>query len=135
MYKHVLVPISFEEESFSVRALDAAQVLANKGADITLLHVFEAIPAHAMGYLPENYATERRGAILSELKLMASKLPNAVARVVTGHASRAILDFAAENGVDCIVVASNQPGMQDLLLGSTAARVVRHARCAVHVLR
>jgi len=25
--------------------------------------------------------------------------------------------------------------MQDLLLGSTAAQVVRHAKCAVHVVR
>jgi nucleotide-binding universal stress UspA family protein len=33
------------------------------------------------------------------------------------------------------VIASHRPGMADLLIGSTAAQVVRHAPCAVHVLR
>ena len=36
---------------------------------------------------------------------------------------------------DCIVIGSHKPGLIDYLLGSTAARVVRHAPCAVHVLR
>ncbi|WP_170501927.1 universal stress protein, partial [Ruegeria atlantica] len=38
-------------------------------------------------------------------------------------------------GIDCIVLASHKPGMKDFFLGSTAALVVRHARCSVHVLR
>ena len=55
--------------------------------------------------------------------------------VVVGHPGRTITDYADENGIDCIVIASHQPGLQDYFLGSTAARVVRHAHCAVHVLR
>ena len=40
-----------------------------------------------------------------------------------------------ETDTDCVVIASHRPGLQDYLLGSTAARVVRHAACSVHVLR
>jgi len=50
-------------------------------------------------------------------------------------AGRAITEYANTHGADCIVVASHQPGIKDFFLGSTAARVVRHAHCTVHVLR
>ena len=56
-------------------------------------------------------------------------------KVVEGHAGRSIVDYAEKNGVDLIVIASHRPGLQDFFLGSTAARVVRHAQCCVHVLR
>ena len=52
-----------------------------------------------------------------------------------GRAHSVILAYAVEAGADLIVVASHQPGVQDFLLGSTAARVVRHATCSVLVLR
>ena len=56
-------------------------------------------------------------------------------RIISGHAGRTIVDHAVENHVDCIVIASHRPGLEDYFLGSTAARVVRHAPCAVHVIR
>ena len=34
-----------------------------------------------------------------------------------------------------IVIASHDPGLVDYLLGSVAARVVRHAHCSVLVTR
>jgi nucleotide-binding universal stress UspA family protein len=46
-----------------------------------------------------------------------------------------ILETAKEIGADLIVIASHRPGLQDYFLGSTAARVVRHAECAVLVDR
>ena len=55
--------------------------------------------------------------------------------MVTGHAARTILDYAEQMKADCIVIASHDPGIQDYFLGSTAARVVRHAHCSVHVVR
>ncbi len=55
--------------------------------------------------------------------------------VVSGHAGHTIVDWASHHDIDCIVVASHRPGLQDYFLGSTAARVVRHAPCAVHVHR
>ena len=46
-----------------------------------------------------------------------------------------ILAFAEEVGGDLIVVGSHRPAMKDYLLGTNAARVVRHARCSVLVAR
>ena len=66
---------------------------------------------------------------------MLTEMPNAKGVVVDGHSGRTILDWAGDNDVSCIVIASHRPGMQNLLLGSTATQVVRHAKCAVHVIR
>ena len=40
-----------------------------------------------------------------------------------------------ESGADLLIIASHRPGLQDYFLGSTAAHVVRHAACSVHVIR
>lgn len=135
MYKHILVPVSFEEGRDSAGALDVAKVLADDGARITLLHVIERLPSYAISYVPQDYVKNARAAIEGELTRMAEDLPGADTLVIEGHAGRTILDWAEDNTPDCIVIASHRPGMQNLLLGSTATQVVRHAACAVHVIR
>lgn len=135
MYSNILVPVSFEAARDSSGALAIAQALSAEGASITLLHVMESIPGYAISYMPTDYVAESRIAIEKELAEMGAALPNAQAVVIEGHSGRTIVDWADENGADCIVIASHRPGMQDLLLGSTATAVVRHAKCAVHVIR
>lgn len=135
MYKNIMVPISFDEDRNAKGAIDVAKALASVGAKVTLLHVMEQIPGYAISYMPPAYITESRKAIQTELEAMAADAPGGEAVLVEGHSGRTILDWADKHGVDCIVIASHRPGMQDLLLGSTATTVVRHARCAVHVIR
>lgn len=135
MYHNILVPIAFDDERDTSAPLKLAEILATPQARITLLHVVEHIPAYAISYMPADFLAETRKAIQQQLGDMAAKLPNATAVVIEGHSGRSILDWADKNGPDLIIIASHRPGMQDLLLGSTAAQVVRHARCAVHVVR
>ena len=135
MYSHILVPISFDEDRDSAGALDVAKLLSEGDARITIMHVMEQIPAYAISYMPQDYIAESKQAIETELADLASQVPNASALVINGHSGRTILDWAGDNAVDCIVIASHRPGMQNLLLGSTATQVVRHAHCAVHVVR
>lgn len=135
MYHNILVPISFDEDRDVSGPLKLAQILATPDAKITLLHVVEHIPGYAISYMPADYLSEARKAIQGELDDLAAKLPNAQGVVIEGHSGRSILDWAEVNKPDLIIIASHRPGMQDLLLGSTAAQVVRHAPCAVHVVR
>ena len=46
-----------------------------------------------------------------------------------------ILGVAEEAEADLIVVGPHRPAMKDYLLGTNAARVLRHARCSVLVAR
>ncbi|MBW4984697.1 universal stress protein [Mameliella sp. CS4] len=137
MYKNILVPIAFDEDSDTRigAATSVARRLAAEGARITFLHVLEQVPGYVASYLPADYAAQARTAVEDELNDMAATVPGGVGLVVSGHSGRTILDWASDNDTDLIVIASHRPGMQDLLLGSTAAKVVRHAQCAVHVLR
>lgn len=135
MYSNILVPIAFDHERDKSAPLKLAGLLASPNAKITLLHVIEHIPAYALSYLTEDYLKGTRAALNAEMDKLAAEVPGAVGKVVEGHSGRTILDFAEEDGSDLIIIASHRPEMQDYLLGSTAARVVRHAQCAVHVVR
>ncbi len=135
MYRNILIPISFDNDRDAAGAIDVARVLAEPGGTITLLHVIEDIPSFAMSSLSAGYLVDRRKEAQADLDRMAADLPNGASIVTSGHSGRTILDCAAERGADCIVIASHRPGLQDLLLGSTATHVVRHATCAVHVVR
>ena len=46
-----------------------------------------------------------------------------------------ILQVAEELPADLIVMASHRPSLKDYLLGPNTARVARHARCAVFIVR
>jgi nucleotide-binding universal stress UspA family protein len=135
MYMNILVPVSFDEERDASQAIQVAEKLAGPGARITLFHVMEHIPSYAISYMSQDYLKEAHDAVEAELATMAARLENGAGVVVEGHSGRTILDWSEQNGVDCIVIASHRPGMQDYFLGSTAAHVVRHAGCAVHVVR
>lgn len=135
MYMNILVPVSFEAERDADKALEVARVLAGDGARITLLHVVEHIPSYAVSYMSQEYIDEASRAVQDELERMARGIEGSSAVVIEGHSGRSILDWAGKQGVDCIILASHRPGLQDYFLGSTAAQVVRHAGCSVHVLR
>lgn len=56
--------------------------------------------------------------------------------VVHGPCCHAILDFAEQNDIDLIVMATHgHTGLQHVLIGSTTERVVRGATCPVVTVR
>jgi universal stress protein F len=85
--------------------------------------------------MPPDYGDALKVEFQDRLDELASRFATGKGVLVWGHSGRTILDWAEANAVDCIVIASHRPGLQDYLLGSTAGRVVRHARCSVHVVR
>jgi universal stress protein F len=135
MYHNILVPVAFDHEHDRSAPIKLAGILATPDAKITLLHVVEQLPAYAVSYLSAEFVKSTRAALDEEMDKLASKLPGAVGKVIEGHSGRTILDFAEADGSDLIIIASHRPEIKDYFLGSTAARVVRHAGCAVHVVR
>ncbi|MEP0943767.1 MAG: universal stress protein [Rhizobiaceae bacterium] len=136
MYKHILVPVVFDHNASVQPAVDVSRKLMDDDAKMTLLHVVEQPPSYAATMIPPKVFEESVEHARAEIKrLSENEAKGATPVVITGHASRAIMDYAQDNGCDCIVIASHEPGLEDYFLGSTAARVVRHSRCNVHVLR
>ena len=135
MYKNILIPVLLDDHHDTQSAFKAAQALADDGAQLTVLHVLEILPGYVAPQVPDDVMIESRKRSEAALHKVAEGLPGAKVQMATGHSGRLIVDHAAENDVDCIIISSHQPGFEDYFLGSTAARVVRHARCSVHVIR
>ena len=135
MYTNILVPVMMDHAHDYGTALDIARRLRKDGGTITMLHVIDDVPVYAAQYLPEGHLKDRKDEVLTAMKADLGGVKDVHPVVVSGHSGRTILDYAEAQEVDCIVIASHRPGMQDYFLGSTAARVVRHAACSVHVIR
>ena len=135
MYSNILVPIALDHDTATQESFAIAKRMLADGGTITALHVMEELPPYVAQQLPLGQRDQQQADFKSALSAAGTDIPGAKTALVIGHAGRSILDFAKSDKSDCIVIASHRPGLQDYLLGSTAARVVRHAQCAVHVLR
>lgn len=134
MYDHIIIPMALDH-GFGKSALKLAQLLLNTDGKITALHVYEAPQGSVSAFLDEDIVQRAFAATEAKLNERVQGMPDVTAVVVKGHSGRTIVDYSGAHGADCIVMGSHKPGLLDYLLGSTAARVVRHAPCAVHVLR
>ena len=135
MYNTILIPVAFEDDRDVTGAIDVAKRLAAPGASITFLHVIEQVPVYAAEYVPAASLLQTKTQAQERLTALAADVPGGRMAVIDGPTGRSITGWAEENGADCIVIASHRPVFSDILLGSTAAWVVRHAQCAVHVIR
>lgn len=135
MYAHILVPVAPDHGAVIANSMKAARALLVPGGKITVLTVIEAIPSYVAQYLPQDQQDKNRAEVEAGLAAEFAGQADVAVQVKVGHAAQTILDVTEDGGHDCVVIASHRPGLQDYFLGSTAARVVRHAQCGVHVLR
>lgn len=134
MYNKIIVTMALDH-GIGAATMEVARTLLNDGGEIIALHVYEAPSGTVGAYLDEDVVKAAFENAKTKMDARVAELANVTAVVVKGHSGRTIIDVAAEKSADCIVIGSHKPGLIDYLLGSTAARVVRHAPCAVHVLR
>ena len=136
MYKTILVPIDMAHVAEGKAIIDVAIDHASEGARIILLYVVEEVPNWAAISLPANIIDKSLNSARDELKAIANATGRKMeVEVRTGHSYNTILDVVEEKDVDMVIIASHRPGLQDYFLGSTAAKVVRHAKCSVLVVR
>lgn len=138
--RRILVPMDFSESSRL--ALDHAKELAmTYGAEIHLLHVVEeiAMPA-AYGMEPISFAVP--DIIQSSEKALAEIAEDDIGyehvqvQSVAGYPATTILDYIDENDVDLVAIATHgRTGLDRLLLGSVAEKVVRRAACPVFTVK
>lgn len=136
MYNKILIPVDIGSPEKTRHSLEAARQVGSKNATLHLLSVVEDIPAFVAAELPSGTIENSRKLLAEKLKEQAAQIEgNVETEVRSGTVYRAILSAAEEWGADIIVIGSHKPGAQDFLLGSTAAKVVRHAKSPVLVVR
>ena len=136
MYKNIVVPIDLANAERGKAMITTAKTLCDKGGKITLVTVLDQIPGYVLTEMPSGIAEKRGEEAKSDLEAIANAAGGKLGvEVQSGKPASEIIDTAKQIGADLIIVASHNPGMQDYFLGSTAARVVRHAPCSVLVDR
>jgi len=142
-FKKVLVAVDGSENSRTA-ARTAVSLSKPCDAELIVLHVISRPTYPIVGdegiANTDYYAAARKESkewIDSAVSLAKSNGVRAVGQVLqSGSIVKAILDYAAENSVDLIVVGTR--GLSDfkrLLIGSVSSGVVNHAQCSVLVVR
>ena len=136
MYKRIVVAVDISHGELGQMLLDKAAQLLDDGGDVRLLYVLDEVPSYIAAELPQDLSERRNAEARVELKAMAqgASVPVQV-EVRSGAASGQILQCAEDTDADLIMIASHRPGLSDYFIGSTAARVVRHAQCSVLISR
>ena len=139
----ILVPIDFSEPA-ALALAHARALAATHRARLDLLHVVEepTFPAMYSAAMHELYGRvpDVRQQALDALKalLAEGEEPDAVSglHVVKGRAADEILRFTTAHDIDLIVMASQGlTGLEHLVLGSVAEKVIRHAPCPILVVK
>ena len=134
MYKKILVPMALNH-GIGDASLKIARKLVTDDGHIFAVHVFEMPSGSALAF-PDDEALKTASTTTGEhLKERVVGQSDVTPVLLHGHTARSIIEYATDHEIDCIAIGSHEPGLIDYMLGSTAARVVRHAPCAVHVLR
>ena len=144
MFTRILVPTDFSAPSDA--ALEYARNVATQfGASLHLLHVVE--DPYRSAYAAEVYIPEVEGLRDELVSNAISRLEDRLyqrdvtelrvkADAVIGTPAWSIVEYAAANGIDLIVMGTHgRGGMAHLLMGSVAERVVRTAPCPVLTVR
>ncbi len=141
MFKTVLLPVDLGAPASWSKALPAALRIA--GPEGAVLHIVTVVPDFGMSVVGsffedgfEERALHETGEALT--KWVNTHIADGIEvhpHVAHGRVYEEIMKAADTLKVDAIVMGSHTPELSDYLLGPNAARVVRHAKQSVFVVR
>lgn len=140
MFKTVLLPVDLSAPESWAQALPAALKM---GGDDLVLHVVSVMPDFGAAIVGDHFSDDFVQRALHDLGetlagWVRANVPDHVEvhpHVLHGRIYSKILEAANRLEVDAIVMGSHTPTAADFLLGPNAARVVRHAKQSVFVVR
>jgi nucleotide-binding universal stress UspA family protein len=146
MYRKILVPL--DGSQLSQCSLDHVRAIGQgcKVPEIILIRVVEPLSANEISSLAQlrgdqisKLEEENKAEANDYISNMAQRLHNeglaARAEVLYGRAADKIIDFAAKNDVDLIIMSSHgRSGISRWAMGSVTDRVVNHSLAPVLVV-
>jgi universal stress protein A len=137
MIKRVLVGIDFSEAS--KLALERAYAWSQKlGVPLVAMHVLQPpapmLPEAQIALPDPEWLQSMESHAKGQLDKFVTDLPGTITLVKWGSPAE---ELVSEATIDCLLVVAQvgHSGIERLLFGSTAARVVKHAPCDVLVVR
>ncbi|MCP4485959.1 MAG: universal stress protein [Gammaproteobacteria bacterium] len=141
MLKNILFPVDIEHIPEAEKALQVAIDEAQRsGAKLTVMTV---APGFGMPIVATFFDEQAVKKALKEVarhlrKYMDDNITTDIktdAIVTEGNPAELILKHANKIKADLIIIASHNSQIENLLLGSCAAKVVRHSKCTVTVVK
>ena len=141
MYKSILLPVDLGQKSSWEKALPTAVELAQ--ANSAELNVITVLPEFGLSMVSVNFPADYEKKALASVsealdEFVKQHVPEGItvrSHVAHGTIYSEIIAAADKLGCDIIVISSHRPEMRDYLIGPNAARVVRHAKQSVFVVR
>lgn len=140
MSKKILLPIDLNSPASWVKPLSEAQIMLSRGGE---LHVVSVLPDFGLSMVGtffkagfEQTALHQFGETLRTW--VKQNVPGAIEvhpHILHGKIYDEILRAADKLEIDIIIMAAHRPEARDYLLGPNVARVVRHAKQSVYVVR
>ncbi len=142
MYKRILVPIDLQEDD-RVRRLALNRAVEMCRFYKASLYVLTVVPDMGMPIVAHYFPPDAGEKIVVEAEhmlheLVGTHIPDDIEVrhvVAQGTIHRRILRLAEKIEADLIIMPAHRMKLQDYLLGTNTARVVRHAKCSVLVVR
>jgi nucleotide-binding universal stress UspA family protein len=140
MFNNILIPVDLAAESSWRRALPAAVEQTRHGAGALIVMTVSDLNLDITETIMSDDFTRKYQEKLEQRldKLVKQHVPEDIPVrqfVRNGRIYREVLEAANDVNADLIVMASHRPSMEDYLLGTNAAKVMRHAKCSVLVVR
>ena len=142
MFKNILLTLDLANLDEEMRAVEVVVDYARTFG--STLHILTVVPDYGLsivgGFFPPDHEKTSVTKAHAELQAFTRRVIPADIRhrhiVDHGVIYRIILHYAREIKSDLIVLSSGRKvDLEDYLLGPNAARVVRHAKCSVLVVR
>ncbi len=140
--KKILLPTDFTEGALA--ALPYASDLARSfGAKLYILHVIYDVSMATGLHVPhvsvDAMNEEMQKSAEKEIKNFGAEMTEGITvetSVIMGVPYEEILTFSNENGIDMIIMGTHgRSGLDRVIFGSTAEKVVRNAGCPVLTVR
>ena len=135
--ENVLVPVDGSPSS-SAAVTHARELGATVGATLHVVHVVDVgIVREGVGAGDISERLERQGnEIVDEAVSLVEDLDSVRSAILTGKPHQAILAYASEHDVDCIVVGTHgRSGIRRYILGSVSERIIRFSRVPVFAIK
>jgi nucleotide-binding universal stress UspA family protein len=141
MYKNILFPVDVTEPSSWQASLKVAIEYARQFKAV--LHVLTVVPDIGTSIVAQYFPSNAEARMIEETTqalhtFTNERLPDDITfrRIVAkGAVYQGIINTADEINADLILMEAHHPELKDYLLGPNAAKVVRHSRRSVLVVR
>ncbi len=140
--KNILVPLDVNSTQEHQKII--ATLLDDYSSSEVCLHLVSVLPFdEGLGvlsqFIPAGFEEGEKRSAKTKLEKIAEQLSTGFSQfqyhLPSGNVYVEILALSERLNVDLIVLGSHKPELKDYLLGPSAARVMRHAKCSVLIVR